>query len=71
MYAKSDRDRLEEGLIALLARSDLKISSKNWLGNEHPDIKIRQSKIWNIEYLNGLPISEIEFNNLKNNKYGG
>jgi len=71
VYKKSDRDRLEEGLIASLAQSDLKNSSTNWLGNEHPDNKIRQSKIWNIEYLNGKPITEIEFNNLIMNKYGG
>ena len=71
VYKKYDRDRLEEGLIASLAQSDLKISSANWLGNKHPDIRIRQSKIWNIEYLNGNPITETEFNNLIMNKYGG
>lgn len=71
VYEQSDRDRLEEGLIASLAQSDLKISSTNWLGNEHPDSKIRQSKIWNIEYLNGNPITEIEFKKLIMNKYGG
>ncbi|NOQ25402.1 MAG: hypothetical protein GQ564_08565 [Bacteroidales bacterium] len=71
VYEKLDRDRIEEGLIASLAQSDLKISSSNWLGNEHPKIKIRQSKIWNIKFLNGNPLTEIEFINLIINKYGG
>jgi len=48
VYKKSERDRIEEGLIATLAQSDLKTSSINWLGNDHQDRKIRLSKIWNI-----------------------
>ncbi len=61
VYEKTKRDRIEEGLIAILNQSSFKDSSKNWLGNMHPDNRIREAKIWNIEYLNGVPLSKEEF----------
>lgn len=66
IYDSKQRDRIEEGLIASLAQSTIRTSSVSWLGNNHPDKRIRDAKIWNIEYLNGQPISPIEFEELKN-----
>lgn len=54
------RTRLEEGLIATFAQSDDKIISENWLGKYHPDNKIRNSGLWNIQHINGMPLSDEE-----------
>jgi len=61
IYEKEHRDRIEEGLIAILNQSEYKISSEKWLGNHHPDSRIMNAKIWNIEYLNGCPLDKEEF----------
>jgi hypothetical protein len=64
IYEKKVRDRIEEGLISMLNQSTLKTSSSNWLGNMHPDKRIRNAKLWNIEYLNDNPLSKEEFEEL-------
>ncbi|PKP13756.1 MAG: hypothetical protein CVU08_03830 [Bacteroidetes bacterium HGW-Bacteroidetes-3] len=64
IFDKLKRDRIEEGLISSLNKSDKKISSENWLGNFHPDQRIRNSKIWNIEYLKHQPLNLNEFREL-------
>lgn len=66
IYDSQKRDEIEEGLIASLAQSPKRTSSDKWLGNHHPDIRIKYAKIWNIEYLNGQPISQKKFQELKN-----
>ena len=58
------RDRIEAGLISTLNQSALKGSSKKWLGNWHPDPRIVNAKIWNIEYLNHRPFEYDEFKKL-------
>lgn len=64
IFDKLKRDRIEEGLISSLNQSNMKISSENWLGNFHPDLRIRNAKIWNIEYLKHQPLSISEFREL-------
>lgn len=64
MVTKQQRNRWEEGLIALLAQSAHKISSKTWLGNIHPDRTISQSRLWNIEHVNGQPLTKEEFDDI-------
>lgn len=61
VYDKIKRDRIEEGLISILNQSSDKSSSDSWLGSFHPDKRIRNAKIWNIEYLNGVPLTKDEF----------
>jgi len=68
IYDKLQRDRIEEGLISSLNQSDKKISSKKWLGNFHPDNRIRNAKIWNIEYLKHHPLDKNEFRELIENR---
>ncbi|UMB61098.1 hypothetical protein MHL31_02585 [Lutibacter sp. A80] len=68
VFEKINRDRIEEGLISSLNQSDKKISSDTWLGNLHPDQRIRNAKIWNIEYLKHKPLSLDEFKELIENK---
>lgn len=66
IYDSKKRDRIEEGLIASLAQSTKRTSLDTWLGNNHPDKRIRNSKIWNIEYLNGQTMMPDEFEELIN-----
>jgi len=61
IYNKEIRHRIESGLIASLNQSDSKSSSKSWIGNFHPDSRIRNSKLWNIEYLKDPPLTMDEF----------
>jgi hypothetical protein len=64
VFDREQRDRIESGLISGLNKSPNKISSENWLGNFHPDHRIRNAKIWNIEYLNHTPLDMNEFREL-------
>lgn len=57
---ENERLRLENGLIATFAQAAEKTSSENWLGNYHPDKKIRDYKLWNIYHLQGTPLTEEE-----------
>lgn len=57
---ENERLRLEKGLIATFAQAIEKESSKNWIGNYHPDIKIRNYKLWNIQHLLGTPLTNTE-----------
>jgi len=61
IYDQDFRDKIEEGLISILAQSDKKVSSKNWLGNFHPNSIIKNAKIWNIEFVNGQQLDLKEF----------
>jgi hypothetical protein len=67
IFESSKRDRIEMGLIASLNQSTEKLSSENWLGNSHPDERIRNAKIWNIEGLKHKPLDLIEFRELIEN----
>lgn len=55
------RLRLEEGLIATFAQYEEKKISKNWLGNFHPEKKISNSGLWNIQGIKGTPLTIDEF----------
>ena len=65
IYDRNKRDEIEEGLIASLAQSSKRTATENWLGNYHPDQKIKNAKIWNIQHLNGQPLNEEKFIKLK------
>ena len=67
--SKAERRTIEEGLISILAQSPLKISSTNWVGNWHPDDRISNGKIWNINYLGGNRLSLKDFRNLVESRY--
>lgn len=66
--SKEERLRLEEGLIALFGGNKKFKASDNWLGNYHPDSKIRESYLWNKQGLNGDPLSLYEVRTLTNKK---
>ncbi len=57
---ENERLRLEKGLIATFAQAKEKKSSEDWIGNNHPDKKIRNYKLWNIHHLLGIPLTERE-----------
>lgn len=54
------RIRLEKGLIATFAQGEEKTISENWLGKFHPNSKISNSGLWNIQGINGIPLTEEE-----------
>ena len=60
LLEKQNRLRLEKGIIATLARAAEKLSSSNWLGNYHPDTKIRTSRLWNVQHLSDPRLKEEE-----------
>lgn len=57
---ENERLRLEKGLISTFAQAIEKTSSEEWIGNYHPDKKIRDYKLWNIHHLMGTPLTERE-----------
>jgi hypothetical protein len=60
----NDTDRrmqLESSLIATLNLSSRKYISSNWLGKSHPDTRIVQSGLWNIQGLNGETLNADDF----------
>lgn len=59
---KSRRERLEKALIATFAQSDKRLCSKKWLGNFHPNLKIKESKLWNLNHLNDNTLTQQELN---------
>lgn len=52
------RIRLEKRLIATFAQAEGKTISENWLGKFHPDSKISNSGLWNIQGIKGLSLTE-------------
>ena len=50
---KHERLELEERLIATLARFSLKYASPIWLGRYSPNVEIRESGLWNVQYVHG------------------
>ncbi len=62
---ENERIRLENGLIATIAQSSEKLSSENWIGNYHPDTKIQNYKLWNIQHLLDKPLCEIEIKRIE------
>ncbi len=69
---ENKRKRLEAGLIATFAQAGQMEISKTWLGKYHPDGKICNSGLWNIQNINGIPLTDEEVNfiedKLKKNK---
>ena len=59
------RIRLEEGLIATFAQAEEKTISKTWLGKHHPDNKIYNSGLWNIQHINGIPLADEEIKHIE------
>jgi hypothetical protein len=59
---------LEVKLISSLAFEAFNLPSKNWLGHFHPDLKIQQSGLWNIQHLrDSRKLIEDDLIVLKNN----
>ena len=56
------RLRFEKGLIATFNQANQKPISKNWLGNQHPNERIKYSGLWNIHGLAGMKLSNEEYN---------
>lgn len=63
---ENERLRLEKGLIATFAQAIEKTSLEDWIGNYHPDKKIRDYKLWNIHHLLGTPLTEKEIELIEN-----
>jgi len=62
---KAERLRLEEGLIALLNNSAGYYSSQSWLGRYSPKAEIVNSGLWNVQGLNGIPLTKKEIEKIK------
>lgn len=62
---EKERIRLEKGLIATFAQAIEKVSSDNWIGNHHPNARIRNNKLWNIQHLSGTLLTEIEIKEIE------
>ena len=65
---KEERLRLEKKIIATLskaAKDGFIEPSENWLGNFSPDLKVRQSGLWQSQHLNEAPLTPQEFEELK------
>ncbi len=56
------RIRLEKGLIATFAQGEEKVVSESWLGKYHPDNRIYNTGLWNIQGINGRPLTAEEIN---------
>ncbi|NLM43731.1 MAG: hypothetical protein GX201_06920 [Clostridiales bacterium] len=61
----NERLRLEEGIIATLNNDKQFAQSTKWLGNYSPVEKIRSSGLWLVEGLNAEPLTESEFERIK------
>lgn len=61
------RIRLEKGLIATFAQAENISISENWKGKFHPDRKIQESGLWNIQGLYGEPLTQDEIDFIENN----
>ena len=63
-----NRIELEKRFISTLGYSDLNKPTKSWLGSTHPDKKIIDSGLWNVQHLKyANRLSESDFNFLKGN----
>ena len=67
---KTKEERLfwESRIIATLskaAKDGFLKPSENWLGNFSPDLKVRQSGLWQSQHLNEAPLTPQEFEELK------
>lgn len=51
IQSASQRLNLEASLIGTIAQESISSASENWLGKYHPDDKINQGKLWNIQHL--------------------
>lgn len=54
---KQDRLLLEKALLSTIANCSECQPSPRWLGNFHPNVKIQNSGLWNIQGLNHAPLS--------------
>ncbi|MDQ3779714.1 MAG: hypothetical protein M3354_04070 [Chloroflexota bacterium] len=54
----TERLAVEQGLIALLARSPLGTPSQTWLGHHAVSAAVRGSGLWNVNHINGGAIDE-------------
>lgn len=62
---KDDRLRLESGLIASLASGPYGVSSEHWLGRHSPVEAIRVSGLWNKNHVDGIPLSLMDFEQIR------
>jgi hypothetical protein len=62
---KRVREKFEKGIIATIAQSSLNHPSMKWIGNNHPNSKIKESGLFNIHYLNHNALTIDELNELK------
>ena len=60
----TERLAVEQGLIALLARSPLGTASETWLGHHAASAAVRGSGLWNVNHINGGAISEEQLDRL-------
>lgn len=61
VVSQAERLRLEEGIIATLSTSSDFTASPNWHGRYSPEAEIVQSGLWLKQGLDGIPLSESEY----------
>lgn len=61
---KEERLFWEKKLIATLAQSDETKASDNWLGNHSPELKIKQSGLWQTQHIKAEILTDDEFDEL-------
>lgn len=62
---ETERLRLEEGMISELNQNPNFRPEENWLGLHSPEPRITFSGLWNVQGLDGTPISEDDLENIK------
>ncbi len=55
--ASSDRLRLEAALISTVAQCPACGPSADWLGRRHPNLRFREKGLWNVQGLDGKPLT--------------
>lgn len=60
VYTKENRLTAEKGMLSTIAQCSECTASAHWLGRQHPNPVIRESGLWNIQGLNGVPFSQEE-----------
>jgi len=61
---KAERLRFEEGIIATLSNAGDFTASSEWLGQYNPEHEIASSGMWLKQGLDGIPLSESEFEDI-------
>ena len=65
VVASEERRELKKGLIGLLANDPRNRPSPDWLGYAHPDPKIAESGLWNLQFIHATPLTPRQLRRLQ------